>query len=259
MCSPFWVSFFREINWQSARIYQHIARLSDKLKQWGNQLWPCRCVQSHTRTLAPTLPHHDREPGKSWVGQMRRTYLFICWSRSFISRYKWPWRLTTTDSPPPTPPSPVLPSSASLRHDLCVINIKNTQITEEQWIPLEAEDTEQRCKLFFFFPGEKNDLRVTESDQGMMKLDGFSWDSSVTEIVFFLAECCCRSDAKYTDGTFLSTFQRGSHTICIDNEEDLELDFFRKIWKDAIKPSLGLKQKYQTFSIRNMTNQIIDC
>lgn len=54
MCSPFWVSFLREINWQSAKIYQHIARLSDKLRQWGNQLCPCRYV----RLPPPHLPLH---------------------------------------------------------------------------------------------------------------------------------------------------------------------------------------------------------
>lgn len=33
--------FFRKINWQSSKIYQHITRLGDKLMQWGNQLWFC--------------------------------------------------------------------------------------------------------------------------------------------------------------------------------------------------------------------------
>lgn len=137
-------------------------------------------------TLAHSPPPFSTTTGSlgkaGWVKCGALIYLFVGVAHSSaVTNDPGGWRPLN----PPTPPSPVLPSSASLRHDLCVINIKNTQITEEQWIPLEAEDTEQRCKLFFFFPGEKNDLHVTESDQGMMKLDGFSWDSSVTEIVFF--------------------------------------------------------------------------
>ena len=100
MCSPFWVSFFREINWQSEKIYQHIARLSDKLKLWGNQLWPCRCVQPPTTTIA-TSPQCPRAWEK--LGGSNAVHLFIYLRRSFISRYKWPWRLTTTESPTPPP------------------------------------------------------------------------------------------------------------------------------------------------------------
>lgn len=72
MCSPFWVSFFREINWQSAKIYQHIARLSDKLKQWGNQLWSCRCVRPPS--TPPPTPQSLRKAG--WVSSCVLIYLF---------------------------------------------------------------------------------------------------------------------------------------------------------------------------------------
>lgn len=96
----------------------------------------------------PPFPTTTGSLGKAgWVKCGALIYLFVGVAHSSaVTNDPGGWRPLN----PPTPPSPVLPSSASLRHDLCVINIKNTQITEEQWIPLEAEDTEQRCKLFFF-------------------------------------------------------------------------------------------------------------
>lgn len=54
--------FFRKINWQSSRIYQHITRLGDKLMQWGNQL--CFCHQGATaqpRTAPDTLDHCESD------------------------------------------------------------------------------------------------------------------------------------------------------------------------------------------------------
>lgn len=151
MCSPFWVSFFREINWQSAKIYQHIARLSDKLKQWGNQLWPCRCVQASsappTHPTPPTppspLPTTPKSLGKAgWVRSSALIYLF----ESLIHQ---PLQMTLAaddhwiPSPRPPPSSP-LPQTRLVLCEEGVINIKNTQIREEQWIPLEAGEGELR-------------------------------------------------------------------------------------------------------------------
>lgn len=109
MRAPSWLPFFREINWQSAKIYQHIARWSDKLRRRGNQLRPCRRAR---RPLPyPRLPLPPRPPPLcgAWerLGGSNVMHLFIYLSRSFISRYKWPWRLTTTESPSaPSPPPP---------------------------------------------------------------------------------------------------------------------------------------------------------
>lgn len=139
MCSPFWVSFFREINWQSEKIYQHIARLSDKLKLWGNQLWPCRCVQPPPPPSPP--PHNAQEPGKSWVGQTQCTYLFI-WDAhsSAVTNDPGGWR--------PLNPQPPLPQTGLVCEEGAII-IKNTQIREEQWILLQAGEGKRRCELFF--------------------------------------------------------------------------------------------------------------
>lgn len=154
MCSPFWVSFFREINWQSAKIYQHIARLSDKLRQWGNQLWPCRCVRLPPVPPAPPASPHPPVPFPNspqrrgaWerLGGSNAVHLFIYLSRSFISRYKWPWRLTTTESPTPPPLA-----QTRLVCEEGVIIIKNTQIREEQWILLQAGEGDGGD--IFFFP-----------------------------------------------------------------------------------------------------------
>lgn len=141
MCSPFWVSFFREINWQSAKIYQHIARLSDKLRQWGNQLWPCRCVRlppPHLPLRPPSLPclsptlHSGVEPGKGLAGQTQCTYLFIWVAHSSaVTNDPGGWRLP---NPQPHPPL----AQTRLVCEEGVIIIKNTQIREEQWILLQA-------------------------------------------------------------------------------------------------------------------------
>lgn len=72
---------------------------------------------------------NSREPGKSRLGQMQCTYLFYL-SCSFISCYKWPWQLTTTDHPPPPTPTPRTHASSEERP----IIIKTTQIRDKQWL-----------------------------------------------------------------------------------------------------------------------------
>lgn len=91
----------------------------------------------NSRPPPPTpLPDSPQRP-RPWekLGGSDAVHLFIYLSRSFISRYKWPWRLTTTESP--TAALLPLPQTRLVCEE-GVINIKNTQISEEQWILLEA-------------------------------------------------------------------------------------------------------------------------
>lgn len=98
-------------------------------------------------TLLPPHPPSPHRP-RAWekLGGSDAVHLFIYLSRSFISRYKWPWRLTTTESPTPA----VLPLPQTwLVCEEGVINIKNTQISEEQWIQLEAGEGKLEVLTFF--------------------------------------------------------------------------------------------------------------
>lgn len=54
--------FFRKINWQSSKIYQHITRLGDKLMQWGNQLCFCHWgATAQPRTEPDKLDHCESD------------------------------------------------------------------------------------------------------------------------------------------------------------------------------------------------------
>ena len=62
MCPPRPGPFFRKINWQSSKIYQHITRLGDKLMQWGNQLCFChRGATAQPRTEPDKLDHCESD------------------------------------------------------------------------------------------------------------------------------------------------------------------------------------------------------
>ena len=62
MCPPQPGPFFRKINWQSSKIYQHITRLGDKLMQWGNQLCFCHWgATAQPRTEPDELDHCESD------------------------------------------------------------------------------------------------------------------------------------------------------------------------------------------------------
>lgn len=62
MCPPWPSPFFRKINWQSSKIYQHITRLGDKLMQWGNQLCFCHWgATAQARTEPDELDHCESD------------------------------------------------------------------------------------------------------------------------------------------------------------------------------------------------------